>query len=1271
MQLPKIKHVFAFLTLLYSQLIFAAAPTGSPSISAPGRAISGAGFNISFSTVFGATSYRLYENGSHLTTRTSSPIFRNLKAHGVYNYTVRACNSSGCGPNSNKVFVSVGAKPSAPSISAPSRSESGQLFNISFGGVSGATSYKLFENGSHLTTRSSGPIGRRLYAEGTYSFNVQACNSFGCSGSSNTASTTIYLPNKAPTANNSSVSVNEDASVSISLSASDPDGDSLSYSISSGPSKGSLSGSGSRYTYRPNANVSGSDSFAFTVSDGKASGSASVSISIRAVNDSPEIRGLTQNLSMDEDTSMTLSINQVNVFDPDNASHSLQVLAGSNYSYSGNRITPKKDFYGQLNVNIRVSDGSATSATYAAPVTVNNTYDAPRIVAQSNLSVNEDESLSLTANAFTIREGSGSNFNLLIAGGPNYTVSGNSIRPIANFYGSLNVAVRVSDDTGTGAAYSASVTVVAKNDLPTGEVDTVQSMENGLITGRCKDDDTDNTAHAPKVRVWLDANGNGGIGDAGDKSLGEASCDKSNGGKFKFSIPEEYKGKAANNYRVIALDFKPGGQFAGYGDLGYHKIRYNAPPTVAMRTSGTVDLPASGFIEIKALAEDHDEDDLAGISKVKFYVEGDYVGRGSKIGTNLYGFNWTVSGKGVYKIKAVAEDIDKAVVVSAEASLTVTGVNAAPTVSIDKRSFYQSTQAVVQFQAGEKLLINASDDQSVTSVAVKIGSVTSDAVDKGGVWELDLDKFQLADGYYEPIVTAKDQEGKSTVIGDSKENKIRLNVCKAEKRSGEVEPEEFGAKGGNTDDSDAFIALSKCLNNSANIRIKLGKYNEYSNAEYCINQPITLSTTADLTIEGNKTTLKQCKLFTKPGMDLSTYKQSSGPLFEEFVEIASLITVKNSNNVRIDQLHGSFVPEKYAGEWWALWHASDWSYPVKNDPAVIKERFQILRQDAFIRFENVQYLSINDMHIKDFVKGLYLSKPGAYELGKIDFDGIIENSDKVVAINKNTQAPLTTVNFTKDTIDPKFHDFRYTDVEQVGSKLNVTIQKLKDRNINKGVKRWHNGANWNSGIYIFGNGASCANGACVRNISDVTAKNSGPAINTGDTHQGAKIDTVTCGNSNQIHWDNCVYLSSQYSSQVKNVTAYNLFGAVVKARGANVVFDGVHGHNANIAVSLQTGLHAETCRHNGQKKCGDLDNAVVKNVDVKDVRHSVVHIQKQKGVLDSDLIKVTMDGNYAPAKRNTSTNDMFCAEPINLKFGPGFNKSTSQLRITTHCRVSQ
>jgi hypothetical protein len=99
------------------------------------------------------------------------------------------------------------------------------------------------------------------------------------------------------------------------------------------------------------------------------------------LNDPPEIIGQ-QNLTTDEEQPLELSAAMVTVDDPDvdlrfHAEFAVTVYGGDHYTHSDTTIDPDEDYFGEIQVPVSVSDGSAESATYALLVSVTPVPDAP------------------------------------------------------------------------------------------------------------------------------------------------------------------------------------------------------------------------------------------------------------------------------------------------------------------------------------------------------------------------------------------------------------------------------------------------------------------------------------------------------------------------------------------------------------------------------------------------------------------------------------------------------------------------------------------------------------------------------------------------------------------------------------------------------------------------------------------------------------------------------------------------------------------------------
>lgn len=101
-------------------------------------------------------------------------------------------------------------------------------------------------------------------------------------------------------------------------------------------------------------------------------------ITVNQVNDDPEVTS--QNtVATDEDIAIAVTLANLNVTDVDNTfpdDFALTVKNGTNYTHTGNTITPAENFNGTLTVPVDISDGTAV-ISYNMSVTVNAVNDAP------------------------------------------------------------------------------------------------------------------------------------------------------------------------------------------------------------------------------------------------------------------------------------------------------------------------------------------------------------------------------------------------------------------------------------------------------------------------------------------------------------------------------------------------------------------------------------------------------------------------------------------------------------------------------------------------------------------------------------------------------------------------------------------------------------------------------------------------------------------------------------------------------------------------------
>jgi len=128
----------------------------------------------------------------------------------------------------------------------------------------------------------------------------------------------------------------------------------------------------------PGEDWNGSETITFTATDpGGLSAEETVAFGIDGINDAPLITGYAP-LSVMENTTFTIELSILTVNDPDNTypdDFTLTIYGGSNYTFSGNSVTPAKSYVGELYIPVSVNDGNDDSNIFNVVVTVNGADD--------------------------------------------------------------------------------------------------------------------------------------------------------------------------------------------------------------------------------------------------------------------------------------------------------------------------------------------------------------------------------------------------------------------------------------------------------------------------------------------------------------------------------------------------------------------------------------------------------------------------------------------------------------------------------------------------------------------------------------------------------------------------------------------------------------------------------------------------------------------------------------------------------------------------------
>jgi hypothetical protein len=176
-----------------------------PIVSAPASSSTGS-YTVSWSTVAGATLYRVEEqaNGnpwSELQSGAATSLAVSGRSSGSHAYRARACRTSqtvDCGAYSNvaTVNVSLVQAPPVPSLTGPGSETTDFEFTLTWTASSGASYYELEwrRNSGSWFSAYSGPAtshSRQEVLVGSYDYRVRACSASACSAFSNVHTVSI------------------------------------------------------------------------------------------------------------------------------------------------------------------------------------------------------------------------------------------------------------------------------------------------------------------------------------------------------------------------------------------------------------------------------------------------------------------------------------------------------------------------------------------------------------------------------------------------------------------------------------------------------------------------------------------------------------------------------------------------------------------------------------------------------------------------------------------------------------------------------------------------------------------------------------------------------------------------------------------------------------------------------------------------------------------------------------------------------------------------
>ncbi|WP_238383204.1 tandem-95 repeat protein [Rubripirellula obstinata] len=320
---------------------------------------------------------------------------------------------------------------------------------------------------------------------GSDSFTYRVLDGSGGSDEA-TVNITVTSDNDLPTADDQSVSVDENTPVAIVLTGSDVETDPLTiFAVVDQPTSGTLSGTAPNLTYTPNANFFGSDSFTFTVedADGGVSSTATVSISVGSVNSTPVVDNLITAADATEGTAYSLPVPTNTFSDVEDATLTLSASGLPSWlSFDGSEFsgTPLNGDDGTTTITVTATDSEGASVDTTFDLTVLAVNDAP-VAVNDSATTAEDTPVTIDVSANDTDVDDASLTVSLETGdtapaGGSVAVVGNSVvyTPTADFFGSDTFTYTVTDAGGETGTATVNVTVTPVNDAPT--VDAVVAL---------------------------------------------------------------------------------------------------------------------------------------------------------------------------------------------------------------------------------------------------------------------------------------------------------------------------------------------------------------------------------------------------------------------------------------------------------------------------------------------------------------------------------------------------------------------------------------------------------------------------------------------------------------------------------------------------------------------------------------------------------------------------------------------------------------------------
>ncbi|QDU15104.1 Calx-beta domain protein [Gimesia maris] len=448
--------------------------------------------------------------------------------------------------------------------------------------------------------------------------------------------------------------------------------------------------------------------YSFDVIDGNGGLVAqTATISISGMNDAPMITAPAVLTATEEDSisSLALLTNASDVDLTDILSISDLTLTGGDdlgITVNGTLLDINPSAYtglafGESEVitySFDVIDGNGGLVAQTATISISGMNDAPMITAPAVLTATEEDSISslaLLTNASDVDlTDILSISDLTLTGGDDLGITVNGtlldINPSAYTglaFGESEVitySYNVIDGNGGVTAQSATITITGENDAPVANNGTLSATEDGttVTTGILVSDvDSDNDASSLTYAITVDPS--------------EGTAESNDDGTFTFNPGTAFQDLAAGETRVVTFTYTAtdAHSVVGTGTITVTVTGVNDAPTVNAPVVSTVTEDDSSFsLDLLAGASDVDQADTLSISDLTL-TGGDALGV-TVNGTSLDIDPSAYTGLAVGESEVITYSFDvidgNGGVVAQTATITITGVNDAPTVAASVNS---------------------------------------------------------------------------------------------------------------------------------------------------------------------------------------------------------------------------------------------------------------------------------------------------------------------------------------------------------------------------------------------------------------------------------------------------------------------------------------------------------------------------------------------------------------------------------------------------------